>query len=331
MKINDKKVNLIVRVSIGYELGGIEHFMPGTCMRLGRCEFRINPPDYEPCDFWIVFGNSAPLEVAQVARENTLLSIGEPPAKKIYPRAYYRQFAHVIDTHHESLHPGLVVDALCLPWMVGLSWKRNSYMYGYDYLKSLPRPEKINRVSVVCSNTASTPGQRLRLEFLQSLKERLGDKIVHFGKGFTQIDDKMEAILPYRFHLVLENSQSSNYWTEKLADAYLGWAFPLQVGCTNLSDFFRSDSFIDINPDKIDHAVSLIERLLDSPNSEAEIEAVRDSRERILGCYHPFGRLQHWVEKFYTDAPSTKVSVIFPKGCRPLTGWYHRLRKKKWH
>lgn len=318
---------LIVRVSMGFDVGGLEHFLPGGRMVMGRLEFRINPPDYEHCDFWIIFGNSAPCEVAKVAPENTLLIVGEPPAKKIYPKLYYRQFAHLVDTHAASGHPGLVLDALGLLWMVGLSWRQNAYTYGYDYLKSLAPPGKRNLVSVVCSDTAKTAGQRERLEFLSALKARLGDKIVHFGKGFSNVDDKMEAILPYRFHLVLENSRSKNYWTEKLADAYLGWAFPLQVGCPNLNDYFDPDSFISLDPTKVDQAVERIIGLLESPQTVGEVEAIRSAREKILEVYHPFRRFGMWVDCFYQEAPATSVWIRFPKGFNPLMGWYHRLRK----
>jgi hypothetical protein len=128
--------------------------------------------------------------------------------------------------------------------MVGLSWKESRFTIGYDALKQLTPPEKQNRVSVVCSTTAQTAGQRQRLKFLAALKQRLGDDLMVFGKGFQQIDDKLEATLPYRYHLVLENSQSPHYWTEKLTDAYLGWAFPLYVGCPNVGDYFAKESFL---------------------------------------------------------------------------------------
>jgi hypothetical protein len=87
--------------------------------------------------------------------------------------------------------------------MVGLSWKQSRFTIGYDALKQLTPPEKQNRVSVVCSTTAQTAGQRQRLKFLAALKQRLGDDLMVFGKGFQQIDDKLEATLPYRYHLVL--------------------------------------------------------------------------------------------------------------------------------
>ena len=319
---------LWVRVTIGFDVGGIEWFTPGRSMQVGRCRFEVHPPEDNPCDFWIVLGNAKPCETALVASANTLFIAGEPPAKKCYPKAFYRQFAHVIDTHAGSRHPGLVIDALGLFWMVGLSWEKYGYVFGYDHLKQLTAPEKINRVSVVCSNTASTAGQRRRLEFLHALKVRLGDKLVHFGKGFTPVDNKMEAVAPYRFHLVLENSQSSHYWTEKLTDAYLGWAFPLYVGCDNLGDYFSAESFHALDMDDVNGAVALIERMLATPRSPAEIEAVRVAREQVLDVYNPFVRFARWVERFHCEEPVERVTIRSEKAFHPFSGWLYRLKKR---
>ena len=313
---------------MGFDVGGLDWFTPGRSMKVGRCRFAVHPPEDQPYDFWIVFGNAKPRETTQVAPINTLFIAAEPPAKKRYPKRFYQQFNHVVDTHTGSRHPRLVVDALGLFWMVGLSWKRYGYDYGYDYLKALVPPEKINRVSVVCSSTASTPGQRRRLKFLAALKERLGDKIVHFGKGFTPVDDKMEAVLPYRFHLVLENSQSPHYWTEKLADAYLGWAFPLYVGCPNLADYFSEDSFCSLDMDDVDGAVATIERLLASPCSQMEIAAVRGARERILDVFNSFVRFAYWTERFYRDEPAQAVTIRSAKAFRAVRGWFYRFKHR---
>jgi len=318
---------LIVRVSIGFDLAGVDAFTPGRSMRIGRCRFEVNPPDERPCDYWIVFGNTRSMETARVAPRNTLLIVGEPPAKKLYPHRYYNQFAHVIDTHDHSAHPGLVIAAPCLFWMVGLSYDQSRYTFGYDELKELGMPEKSNRVSVVCSNTAKTAGQRRRLVFLQQLKDRLGERIIHYGKGFAPVDDKMEAILPHRFHLSLENSQSPHYWTEKIADAYLGWAFPFYVGCPNIGDYFAAESYRAIDMADVEGAVATITGMLDTPPGPAETAALREARERVLERYNPFMRFQPWVEKHHLPDEPTLVTIRSHKSCKPMIGWLHRLRK----
>jgi hypothetical protein len=325
--MEEPRRDIHVRVSTGFDVSGVDFFTANRSMRVGRCVFHFNPPDGDLCDFWIVFGNPRHGEMAKVGPNNTLLIVGEPPAKKKYPTRYYRQFSHVIDTHGGSKHPGLVIDALCLFWLVGLSWKDHGFIYGYDRLKSLTPPEKSNKISVVCSSTASTLGQRKRLVFLERLKERLGDQIVHYGKGFEPINDKMDAILPHRFHLVLENSQSEHYWTEKLADAYLGWAFPLYVGCPNLGDYFDPESFVTLNMDDVDGSVLIIEKMLNTTIDERELNLIAEAREKLLEVYNPFQRFSMWVERFYKEEKPETVKVYSPKSFNPLTGWFYRWRK----
>lgn len=319
---------LRVRVTMASAPGGMEYFTPNCGMQWGRCDFSVNPPSGGDWDFWIVFGNALPKEYANVAPCNTLFIAGEPPQKKIYPYRFYQQFAHIIDTHMGSKHQGLLIDAMGLCWMVGLSWSDLSYKFGYDYLKQLTYPEKKNKISVICSSTAKTKGQKLRLRFLHAVKERMGDKIVHCGKGFKSIEDKMDGILPYRFNLVLENSQSPNYWTEKLTDAYLGWSFPLYLGCPNLSEYFDPASFCPLDIHDIDESVRIMESLLSAPQTPLEQAAIRVARAQVLEQYNPFARFNHWVQKFYTDLPHEELVIRAEKAFRPITGLSYRFKNR---
>jgi hypothetical protein len=310
-----------VRVTLGACPGNIELFTPNASMQWGECQFEVNPPEGGEYDFWIVFGNALGEENALVAPENTLFISGEPPAKKTYPHAFYGQFGHVVDTHSGSKHPNLVVDALGLCWLVGLNWDSMSFDFGYDYLKNLKRPEKINKIGVVCSSTAQTAGQRARLKFLSQIKEELGDSVVHFGKGFEPIRDKMDGILPYRFHLVLENSQSPHYWTEKLTDAYLGWAYPFYVGCPNLQDYFDPASYLAVDLKDPKSAASLMRDRLSIPETQEEMEVIGAAREATLERYNPFARFDYWVRKFYEKRPRSKMIIRSAKKFR----WRNRL------
>ena len=326
----DEEKLLNIRVTLACAPGGMAHFTPGQTLRWGRCKFSINPSGEGDWDFWIVFANAIEIEKANVAPGNTLFIAAEPPAKKTYPRRFYRQFAHVVDTHNGSRHPNLEVGMLGMFWMVGLNWDGMNYEYGYDFLSEMPRPKKQNKVSVVCSSTAKTEGQKARLRFLEALKKELGDDLVHFGKGFELIDDKMDAISPYRFNLVLENSQSPHYWTEKLTDAYLGWAFPFYVGCPNVDDYFSSESFHAIDMGDVSRAAKEIRGFLSRPESAEEVEAINEARHRVLNPYNPFSRFDHWVNKFHKDGEKRYVTIETAKRFRILRGPLRKLFAKKY-
>jgi hypothetical protein len=210
-----------------------------------------------------------------------------------------------------------------------LDLQTGGYRYGYDYLTALACPAKENRISVVCSDAAFTPGQRLRLEFLRAVKQRLGSRLVHYGRGFEPVRDKLEAILPHRLHLVLENSESPHYWTEKLADAYLGWAFPLYVGCPNLDNYFPPATFLRLNPQDPDAAAAHIAALLESPLAPGEQAAIADARNRVLNCYNPFAWCEKFVRQFHQPAPERMINIRSHKAFRSFPrGWLYRLRRQ---
>lgn len=298
--------------------------LPGNSHRWGRCEFVWNPPDDDPCDYWIVLGYAYRAESATVAPCNTLFINGEPPAKKRYPRAFYRQFYRVVDNHAWSQHPRLVLDTACMGWHAGNKLSAAQGEASYDYFSRLPRPRKQNKIGVVCSASTVTAGQRQRLKFLEQLKRHFGDRVVHFGRGFLPIEDKLEAILPYRFQLVLENSVSPHYWTEKLADAYVGWGFPLYVGCPNLGDYFESRSYQMLDITDLARSIRVIETCLEQPEAAEEISAVAEARRRVLNEYNLGVRCARMVEANFVNAPKEKILLRDYKHFH----WWDRLRRQ---
>lgn len=321
---------ILVRASMDAAHGGMELLTPGASLRWGRCRFDFNPVPGGRADFAVVLYNARPYDRFVCAPENTLFIAGEPLAKKRYPRAFYRQFGHVVDSHAESRHPRLHVSALGLNWHVGLDHATRSYRYGYDHLSALACPDKENRIAVVCSNASKTEGQRQRLALLAALKQRLGDRLVHFGRGFEPIDDKMDAILPYRFHLVLENSVLPNYWTEKLADAYLGWAFPVYLGCPNVADYLPGEALVSINGLDADSVARRITELLDSPLASERRAALAEARRRVLNLYNPFAWAAHWAERLYRPGlPERALTLRSHKAFRGFPrGHLFRLRNR---
>lgn len=318
----------LVRLNMDYAPAGMALLTPGAALRWGDCRFDFNPAPGGRADFSVVLGNARPYDRFTTAPQNTLFIAGEPLSKKLYPQAFYRQFGHVVDSHAESRHPHLHVSALGLNWHVGLDRASNSYRYGYDHLSALPCPDKQNRIAVVCSNASKTEGQRQRLALLEGLKQRLGDRLVHFGRGFEPVDDKMDAILPYRFHLVLENSVLRNYWTEKLADAYLGWAYPVYLGCPNVDEYLPTDALISINDLDANAAAARIAELLDAPLAPEREAALAEARRRVLNVYNPFAWAAHWVERLYQPGlPERTVTLRSHKAFRSFPrGHLFRLR-----
>lgn len=319
---------ILVRINMDCAHRGMELLTPGGSLRWENIRFDVNPEEGGHADFAVVLGNARPRDSCRVAPENTLFIAGEPLSKKLYPQAFYRQFGSVVDSHAESHHPHLFISALGLNWHVGLDRDSNSYRYGYDHLTALACPEKQNRISVVCSDASKTEGQRKRLLLLEGLKQKLGNRLIHLGRGFEPINDKMDAILPNRFHLVLENSVLPNYWTEKLADAYLGWAYPVYLGCPNIGDYLPEDALLSINGLDLGTIASRIESLLDQPLAPHREAAMLEARHRILNVYNPFAWATYWTKRLYQPSCAEKVVTLRShKAFRSfLRGYWFRMR-----
>ncbi len=99
-------------------------------------------------------------------------------------------------------------------------------------------PEKTMALSTICSNKQLTQGHKARLDFLEDLNQHLGSDFSMYGYGRTPVVDKWDALWPYHYHLVVENTCIKDYWSEKLADAFLAFCMPIVWGCTNLNDYF---------------------------------------------------------------------------------------------
>lgn len=321
----------VIAVTTTIHHGDIQRLCPGEKPELGNSRFLLNPPRGTQCDYWIIWAGSRDSDFMHVAPENTLFIAGEPPSKKIYPRAFYAQFHRVVSTHADDPHPRVTSSAPGLNWHVGLDRESNRYLYGYDELSTLKPGDKTRKISVVCSNLTTTEGQRKRLAFLDRLKQEIGEQVVHYGRGFQAIGDKMDAILPHRFHLVLENSSSPDYWTEKMSDAYLGWAFPIYAGCPNIGDYFPASGFLAIDLDAPRQSIATIRGLLETRRDEAEIQAIDECRRMVLHKYNPFARFAHWADMFYQgNLPFSAVRITSHKAFRPFPrSLIYRLKANK--
>jgi hypothetical protein len=123
---------------------------------------------------------------------------------------------------------------------------------------------------------------------VEQLKEHFGDQLDWFGKGVRPVEDKWEALAPYRFHVSLENTAERDYWTEKLADAYLGCAFPFYWGCTNVREYFDDEAFRTIDPARPQWSIEVIETLIAEGITAERLHAVERARALVLDRYNFF-------------------------------------------
>ncbi|MEM6506956.1 MAG: glycosyltransferase family 10, partial [Planctomycetota bacterium] len=129
---------------------------------------------------------------------------------------------------------------------------------------------------------------------------------------------------------VLENSISDDYWTEKLSDAYLGWALPLYVGCKNIDRYVPSESLVQLTGQPMEAAAQRIQQQLGAGLSGTQHAALAEARDAMLNRYNPFARFAYWAQRLYKQAAKHEPVTIQPhKAFRTLgRGLLYRARQR---
>lgn len=163
---------------------------------------------------------------------------------------------------------------------VGKSW---------DFLRAAPASRKTVTLGIITSSLHDLAGQRARLQFLEALDASGLDyalwgrgeglqKFRHY-RGFTL--SKWDAHVQCRYSIVIENSTSPLYWSEKPVDALLAHSLPLYHGSPQLGRYLPQDSFIPIDifqPDAIDR----IRQVIGQDPYEGRLPAILAARNILL-------------------------------------------------
>jgi len=257
-----------------------------------------NLGEFAACVIYNNLPHDAPLEIRCPA-ERTFLLVGEPPSRGALHPDFAAQFATVITCRSESDGDRTRRTQQCLPWWVGLR-RRSSTTFetrlDYDRLSAMSPISKTGVLSIVCSNLIITPEHRQRLDFVRRLQSHFGSRLAVFGSGFRPVEDKWDAIAPFKYHIALENSSVADYWTEKLADTFLGGALPIYAGCPNINDYFSPASLLRIHIDRPEDAIERIEHAIASGRYEASLAAILESRRRVLEEYNLYPFVTRLVE-----------------------------------
>ncbi len=273
----------------------------------------------EACDWWVVYDGMASAESALCPKERTIFVTGEPASIKKYNKSFLKQFGMIITSQREIKGKNVVYSHTSLPWSLGkrgAGKKLLGLSKDYDELKRIGTPEKTRLISIVTSNKSYTKGHRKRLAFVRRMQAHFGDRLDVFGPAlgiadseydgirFKYHEDKWDAVAPYKYHIAIENSLYEDYWTEKLADAFLAEAYPIYYGCPNAESYFDTDSFARIDIEKPGEAIEIIENAIRGSAYEKAVPSIARSKSLILERYNLFPMLDA-----FTDGRADLLSV----------------------
>jgi len=248
-------------------------------------------------DYVVVYEGLTNNSDLKVKKGGLIFISGEPPWSRVYSKRFLHQFDHLITSHPNIKHISSHLIQQGLNWHFGYDFTDHSFKYDFKDLVELELPIKSKNISVICSSKKLMPGHLERKLFIEKLKMEFQDDIDFYGKEVNPIKDKSDAILPYRFHICIENCSIENYWTEKFADPLLGFSVPLYHGCTNIDKYFDKESFIEIDPKKYDKVKKNIKEILDNPENlyNKFLEKILREREKLLHKYNLFPMLVGFI------------------------------------
>lgn len=263
--------------------------------------FEINN-DCDEADYWFVWGAVREKEVVSVAHENTFFIVEEAFKERQYKQSFLNQFKHVITCRDDIKHLGLIKHH-----DLGI-WYFNKC---YEELMALENIEKSKKISVVSSDLTWLEGHKKRYAFVNKLIGHFKDRIDVYGKGFNYIEDKFDALYPYRYSVAIENNSLKNYFTEKIFECYLTYTVPIYYGCVNISDYFSSESFAHIDINDYKGSINKIERLIDDDALYQQYtKTILKEREKVFNQYHIFASLDKIIQNNKSNLQNKKKTIV---------------------
>ena len=140
-----------------------------------------------------------------------------------------------------------------------------------DEIQNEQLENKTELLSTIVSSKNFLPGHRKRLLFTSKLMEEKDIGMHVYGYGFNEIADKRDALVPYKYHLAIENGVHPHYWTEKLADPILGKCIVFYHGAQKVNEYFSKETVIPIDINDTEKSINIIKETIAKNNINEEI------------------------------------------------------------
>jgi len=313
-KVSPDTQMIKVKVTHPYGNWPLARQTPNNSRVWGNCEFFINDKTKE-CNYWFVFDDLLQEESVICDPQNIIIITLECPAiRPSINLRFLRQFGTILTYSRQINHPKVIDIISPSPWHIGINNTNNititRHYKIYNDFKTLCIPDKPKLISVISSNKRYVEGHIKRLKFVEVLKEYFKENIDVFGRGINDFADKWDVILPYKYHISLENSSCNNGITEKLYDSFLGGAYPFYYGCPNVHDYFPNQSFTSIDINDFDKSIKMIESSISNQVYERAIQFIQESKNSVLDKYNIFNIMADYCVNNLVFKQISKVRAL---------------------
>lgn len=262
----------------------------------GKWEFVYDSAcrDYD----WLVVFDELPSRCERLAcpKERTILCTWEPVSIKSYSKSYTRQFGHLLTNRppeaerHPHYHLGR---GYFIPFV-------------HDVPKIGTATNKPHLISAVCSAKRMRHTRHHdRFKLVKALAAEV-DGFDWYGKGVKPLERKEDALVPYKYHVAIENHIAPHHWSEKFADAILCECLPFYAGDPALTEIFPKDCYIPIPIDDPAEAVRIVKEAIANDEYAKRREAILGAKRLILTKYN------FWHQVIGVIESSPHLSSLIP-------------------
>lgn len=308
----------LVRIVKDWDWPDLLRQTPGQKGIWNGMQFTLDPA--ENCDFLIMLNNRMKIPTRVKCPPENIWALMQEPYEEGFSDWMVEKhdlFFRVLTHHLFPNNAKYIASHPAIPWHVNRT---------FDQLTSCPIPEKVKNLSWIVGDAMDLPGHIKRWSFLESIKKKKLPIDV-FGKKIHYIEDKWDALAPYKYSLAIENNSGPDCWTEKLADCFLSWTIPFYYGCTNLEDYFPKESFVRININKPEESLEKINAFIAEDRWEKSIPALEEARNLVLHKYQIFPHLSSLVS-CHIDEKKEKKDITIPAYKRSAKAKMLRIKYK---
>lgn len=240
-------------------------------------------------DMVIVFETTKTPKSIRYKKGGLVFIAAEPPMSSVYSNTFLKQFDILFTAHPKIKNfKNIIRQQYFNDWHFGFDSSNQKHNYSFEEIANITRPVKTKNISIITSSQAKLPFHLKRLAMISKLKQSFGDEIDFYGRGFNFVNDKADVILPYKFHICIENTSINDLWTEKFADPLLGFSIPIYIGCPNMEEYFPKDSFYFLDINDVDGAINLLNKILADPIKcyNEKIDKLIQARNLLINNYN---------------------------------------------
>jgi Glycosyltransferase family 10 (fucosyltransferase) C-term len=274
----------------------------------------------ETFDGVAVFNYSFQVENIDTIKSNVIAFMQEPGYKIFHLfmftklKQYAKVYSPITNSTNTTLSHGY------------LGWYINKKI---SDLEKITNEDKKYLASCIASGKIEFKGHRKRLQFVRQLsKTKLPIDYFGFDKYATlPLSQKHEKLIPYKYSIAIENTESNYYFTEKIMDCFVSLTVPFYFGCTNIDQYFPKDSYIWIDIKNPMVAIAIIEKTLaDSTDYQKRYNALLMARKLVIQEYHPLAGVSNLINQNVKELPYSNI-VLKPNSLTIFQHIYIKLNK----